>query len=232
MSDPHQTPERASADRAALVIGGTGLVGTALVSQLLEDPDYDRVVTFGRRRLEVEHDKLQQHLVDFDDLGSFRSHLEGEVLFSALGTTRKKAGSKEAQRRVDYDYQLQVAEAAAENGVPGYVLVSALGASCRSPFFYSRMKGQLEDRVRDLPFESIRILRPGLLDGERGEDRPGEKWTLRVLRHVPRMESLARVRPIHAQIVARAARCAAADWAPDVQVLFPEQLFVLGEGHD
>jgi uncharacterized protein YbjT (DUF2867 family) len=128
---------------------------------------------------------------------------------------------------VDHGYQLRVAEAARRNGVATYVLVSSGGASPRSRIFYSRMKGELERDVEALRFPRSRILRPGLLDGERREVRGGERWALRVLRPLaPVLPS--GVRPIRAEVVARAAIAAARDPAPGTVRYEARDLFLLG----
>ncbi len=189
----------------ALVLGATGLVGSELLRQLVADERCARVIALGRRRTGVEHGKLEDRVIDFDDPGSWRDALHGDVLFSALGTTIKQAGSQAAQHKVDYTYQLRVAEAAAQGGVKTYVLVSATGASPQSLLFYSRMKGELERDVSALGFQRVCILRPGLLRGARPERRLAEQVGAAVLGLLPAWSSLARVRPIDASEVARAA---------------------------
>jgi uncharacterized protein YbjT (DUF2867 family) len=126
------------------------------------------------------------------------------VLFSTLGTTLRKAGSKEAQYKIDYTYQYEVAKAAAGNGVPQYVLVSSAGAAPQSRVFYSRMKGELEEAVKRLPFSFIHILQPGILEGTRAEFRLGERIGIAVLSVVGALPGLQKYRPIPAQTVARA----------------------------
>ena len=101
--------------------------------------------------------------------------LKGDVLFSCLGTTKKQAGSIAAQRIVDFDYQLQIAQIAVENGVPHYLLVSSSGANAKSRAAYMKMKGELEEQVKALPFQRISIFQPSLLLGDRPESRFGEQ---------------------------------------------------------
>lgn len=189
----------------ALVLGATGLVGSELLRQLLLDERCSRVIALGRRDPGLEHEKLESRVIDFEDPASWRSSIQGDVLFSALGTTIKNARSQSAQHKVDYTYQLRVAEAAAQAGVDTYVLVSATGASPQSLLFYSRMKGELERDVTALGFRRVCILRPGLLRGPRREKRPGEQFAAATLRHLPAWSSLAKVRPIDASTLAHAA---------------------------
>lgn len=211
----------------AVVVGATGLVGSRLVRLLLEDDRFPAVDVLVRRPAGVSHPKLREHLVDFDAPDAWAALVRGEVLFGALGTTMRAAGSREAQRRVDHGYQLAAARAARRSGVAACVLVSSAGASPRSPVFYSRMKGELERDVEALGFERTRILRPGLLAGERREPRTGERLALRVLRPLAPVLP-ASLRPIDAGVVARAAVAAALDPAPGAVRLEAAELFRLG----
>jgi uncharacterized protein YbjT (DUF2867 family) len=211
----------------AILIGATGLVGAELLRLLLADARFPSVVALGRRPTGVRHGKLREHLVDFGAPAAFAGLVVGDVLFSALGTTIRAAGSEEAQYRVDHGYQLGVAGCARRNGVGTYVLVSSSGASPRSRIFYSRMKGELERDVLALGFARTRILRPGLLDGERRERRPGERWALRVLRPLAPVLP-ASARPIPAATVARAAVAVAVDPAAGTRRYDAREIFRLG----
>ena len=150
--------------KTALIIGATGATGSALVRQLLENERYGEVHVFVRRETGVTNKKLHTHVVDFDALDSWKHKLKGDVLFSAMGTTQKIAGSKEAQYKIDYSYQHDVAAAAAKNGVPSLLLVSSVGSNSKSPFFYPKIKGQLEDSVSKMGFKNVFIFQPPFLD--------------------------------------------------------------------
>ena len=170
--------------RIANVIGASGLVGHELVVQLLDHPEFEKVRIFVRRTTGIVHSKLEEQIIDFDQTESWKPLVTGDVLFSALGTTIKTAKTKENQYRVDFTYQYEFAKAAAENGVPAYLLVSSMGANPKSSVFYSRMKGELEDAVAKLPFQKLIIIRPSILDGDRQEKRAGEKFGLILSRFV------------------------------------------------
>ena len=176
-------------------MGGTGLVGAQIVQRLRKDPAYETVTLLVRRSIDIDDPKVRSVVVDFDAPEEWKKLVVGDVLFSALGTTLKVAGSKEAQYRVDHDYQLWAAEGARQNGVSTYVLISAAGASASSKVFYSRMKGELEDEVMKLGFASCNILRPGILDGDRIENRPGERFALSLLKKLPAWTLPASARP-------------------------------------
>ncbi len=213
--------------REAVVVGATGLVGREIVALLLDDPAYASVRVFARRTTGVTHDKLDERIVDFDAPETWAALVTGDVAFSALGTTLKAAGSKDAQYRVDHTYQLATARAAQTNGVPCFVLISAHGASPSSSIFYSRMKGELERDVTALAFPRTRILRPGLLSGEREERRRGEELALTLLRPLARLLPAA-ARPIAVRSVALAAVGSAAEETSGVVRYGPAELFRLG----
>ena len=188
----------------ALVIGATGLVGNELVHLLLADDRFGEVLVFARRTTGITHLKLREFLIDFNDSKSWRHLVVGDVLFSALGTTLKKAGSKEAQYQIDYQYQYDFAKAAAGNHVPVYVLVSSAMASVYSRIFYTRMKGELERDIRLLPFQYIHIMQPGMLEGNRKEKRPGEKIGLALLKFINKLGIALQQNPVPASVVAKA----------------------------
>lgn len=158
----------------ALVIGATGAVGKDLVDQLLKDDAFERVTVFVRRPLALENPKLTVNVIDFDHPEQWQNLLQGDVLFSCLGTTIKAAGSQANQWKVDYTYQYETAKAARTNGVETYALVSSIGADPKSKIFYTRMKGQLEEAVKKLGFPACYILQPPSLV-RKGSDRFGEK---------------------------------------------------------
>ena len=187
----------------ALVLGATGAVGKDLVQQLLADNSFESVDIFVRREVKMASDKLVVHVVDFDHPETWADELQGDVLFSCLGTTIKAAGSQEAQWKVDYTYQYEVAKAARANGVKIYVLVSAVGANVKSKFFYSRMKGALDDAVQQLGFEGCFILQPPSLVRKRS-DRFGEKVGVAVMKGLNAIGLLRSWTPIPTESVAAA----------------------------
>ena len=141
----------------ALIIGATGATGKDLLSQLLADDTYAEVHCFVRKPLTLTHPKLHAHVVNFDTPEAWADLVRGDVAFSCLGTTLAVAGSKDAQWRVDYDYQYAFAQQCKANGVLTFVLVSAAGATAQSKLFYNRKKGQLEDAVTALEFQRLLI---------------------------------------------------------------------------
>ena len=161
--------------KTAILIGATGLVGNQLLHKILLDTTFSLVKIFVRRPTGITHEKLQEKIIDFKNIERIKKEITGDVLFSCLGTTLKQAGGKAAQYEVDYTYQYQFARFAGENGVEAYLLVSSTSANSNSMFFYSKIKGKLEDAVKKLGFKRIVILQPSVLSGERKKERFGEK---------------------------------------------------------
>lgn len=187
----------------AIVVGATGLVGTQLIRKLLLDDRFERVTIFARRQSGLKHPKLKEQIVDFDKISEWADEIKGDILFSAMGTTLKNAGSKETQYKIDYTYQFEVAKAAARNGVSKYVLISSAGANSKSKIFYSRIKGELDEAVQKLNFQKTIILRPSILDGDRKEKRTAEQISLKISRWITHFV-FRKYRPIRDEVVANA----------------------------
>jgi uncharacterized protein YbjT (DUF2867 family) len=192
--------------RTALVAGASGLVGGHLLHLLLADAAYARVITLARRQLDTRHAKLDQRVLDLGALDAVTDPPHVDDAFCCIGTTIKKAGSQDAFRRVDYDYVLAFARTAQRAGARQFLLVTALGADPSSRIFYSRVKGEIEQAVRELPFQGIQIFRPSFLMGERAEARLAERIGVPIARAVAPLlvGPLRRYRPIDAADVARA----------------------------
>lgn len=168
--------------KTALVAGSTGLIGSALLKELLAGTRYGVVKALTRSTLDLKHPKLQVITVDFATLAEHAADLEADDVFCCLGTTMSKARTREKFRLVDYDYVVSLARVTRDAGASQYLLVSALGADKRSSIFYNRVKGEAEEAVMAFPFRSIHIMRPSLLLGPRGEKRPGEDVAKRLYR--------------------------------------------------
>jgi len=199
--------------RTALVAGASGLVGGHLLHLLLADAEYERVITLARRQLDARHAKLDQRVLDLGALDAVTDPPHADDAFCCIGTTIKKAGSQDAFRQVDYDYALAFARAAQRAGARQLLLVTALGADPASRIFYSRVKGEIEHAVRQLPFQGIQIFRPSFLMGKRGEVRLAERIGVPVARVLAPLlvGPLRRYRPVYAADVARAMQQIAKD---------------------
>ncbi|MDA3890217.1 MAG: NAD(P)H-binding protein [Salinivirgaceae bacterium] len=188
----------------AVILGGTGLVGSELVKELVEHEGFSELILLARRQTGLNHKKIKELVINFDKPEEWNHLIKGDVLFSTFGTTIKKAGSQEEQYKIDYTYQLQIAQAASNNRMKSFVLVSAIGANAKSGMFYNRIKGELDEAVKILSFSNISILKPSFLAGDRQEKRVAERVgsiVLSVLKYLP---FVRKYRPIHAKIVAKA----------------------------
>ena len=212
--------------RTALVAGATGLTGKHLLDFLLADERYVSVHALVRKAALSPNPKLSEHVVDFKSLPKLP---KADVAFCCLGTTIKKAGSQAAFRKVDFDYVMNFAAAARSGGVKRFLVVSALGASAKSGVFYNRVKGEMEDALKAMNFESMHIFRPSFMLGERAEARVGERLGIAVFAALaPLMIGPARkVRPVEAKAVARGMLTAANGDALGVTVVESDEILAL-----
>lgn len=187
----------------AIVLGATGATGRALVQQLLDHPGFGSVSIFVRKTPDLEHKKLKVHEIDFSKLKEYKNLIFGDVLFSAMGTTRKNAGSKSNQYEVDYTYQYEFAKMASDNGVDKYSLVSSYGANKKSLFFYFKIKGALEEKIKKLSFQSIHIFQPSSLIRQPDLLRPTEKKLIWVMSKLSRIGFLESQRPLAVDTLAK-----------------------------
>lgn len=166
----------------AIIAGATGLIGSSLLQQLLDHPDYTMVTAVVRKEIPLQHPKFRQVVVDFDRLENHQEHIKGDVVFCALGTTKSKTPDEAQYRKIDYQYPLDIAFIAHQNGASQYHLVSALGANINSSIFYTRLKGEVERDLKTIPFKAIHIYRPSLLVGDRKEHRSAEGLMIGLMR--------------------------------------------------
>ena len=150
------------------------MVGRQVLDLLLSDPDYEAVNSIGRRKLEIESDKLHQEIVDFENLDLHATLFDVDHVYCCLGTTMKKAGSKAAFEKVDMEYPLKMAAMSAMANVMSFSIITAMGSTSKSMFYYNRVKGDVEAALEETSIPSISILQPSLLLGEREERRFGE----------------------------------------------------------
>jgi uncharacterized protein YbjT (DUF2867 family) len=197
--------------RSAVLLGASGMVGGFCLQALLADTWFARIAMLNRRELGVApHPRVVQKIVSFENLSPDDFAGAGDI-FCALGTTMRKAGSKEAFRRVDLEYPLAAAKAARQAGARQFLVVSSAGADPGSGNFYLRTKGEVEQQLSTLGFQALHIFHPGLLLGTRKEFRLGERvmTALAPLLNLPLIGGLRRYRAISAEVVGRAMVAAA-----------------------
>jgi uncharacterized protein YbjT (DUF2867 family) len=161
--------------KTALIAGATGLIGRHVLKFASENPHYSKIIVLVRRQTRITHPKQKMVEVDYDHLDEYADQLKADHVYCCLGTTMKKAGSKENFEKVDHDYPRDLSRICSANGTSQFLLVSALGASKSSMFFYNQVKGKVEEAVRQFNFRGTLIFRPSILLGSRDESRKGEE---------------------------------------------------------
>ena len=192
-----------AARRIALVAGATGLTGSHLLTQLLADDRYLRVTALVRKTSPTPNRNVSPLVVDFDKLPALP---KADDAYCCLGTTIKKAGSQAAFHKVDFEFVVNFARAARRAGAKRFLVISSLGASARSPIFYSRVKGAMENALREIGFEALHIFQPSLILGERKEQRTAERFGIAAFGAVGGLMfgPLRKYRPVESATIARA----------------------------
>ncbi len=188
----------------ALVLGATGATGIALVRQLILDEACKTIKVFVRKPFPFQHVKLEAIIIDFDKMDNWSHQIKGDVLYSALGTTLKQAGSKDKQYTIDFTYQYNFAKLAAANQVGQYVLVSSLGASKSSLMFYPKMKGELEEEIKLLSFKTVHIFQPGILERNIEDGRFFENLAVKLFKGLNSIGLLKSQKPMPVATLAKA----------------------------
>ena len=204
--------------KTALLAGASGLIGSHLLPLLLASERYAKVIVVGRKAVPVLHPKLVQVVTALDRLADVRLQLIADDVFCCLGTTMKQAGSKEAFYKVDFLYVVTLAAITAGNFASQFMVVSSIGADPEARVYYSRVKGEMEESVRNAPFRAVHIFRPSLLLGERLG-----AVALRVFRPLLR-GPLQKYQPVTAASVAAAMLRAAAEDGGGVRVHESDEL--------
>lgn len=191
--------------RIAAVIGASGLIGSAIVHELLQNSTYSEIRILTRRSLQLQHEFIKEVIVDFENPVDYKKGLEGcTAVFCAVGTTNKKVqGNKEAYRKVDYQIPVQAAQYAEELGIPYFTVVSSVGANDKSSNFYLHLKGEMEFGISQFSICQIAIFRPSMLLGKRNEFRLAEKIAAFIFPIIAFLFP-SKYKPIQAQKVAKA----------------------------
>ncbi|AIQ66715.1 NAD(P)H-binding protein [Paenibacillus graminis] len=217
--------------RIAVVLGATGLVGSALTKDLLNG-GWAEVRVLLRHPMKIRHPRLKQVITDWERLAEYKEQFAGaSAVFCCLGTTIKKAGSQEKFERVDLEYPLAAAALAKTCGVKQFLAVSSMGANVRSRVFYSRTKGKLENGLGVFGFQGLHLFRPSLLLGDRAESRPGERVAAIVMKALDfaMVGKAAKYRAIPAAKVARAMMNIAQADTGGVHIYTNEVIHVIGK---
>lgn len=217
-------------DKSALVLGATGLTGNHLLHLLLEDARYSRVVVLGRSPVGMVHKKLEEQLLDLLRIEQAEQWFAVDEVYCCIGTTAARTPDKDLYRKIDFGIPVATARLCKQAGVGTLLTISAMGADSKSPVFYNRTKGEMEDAVRAVGVERLYILRPSLIDGERKERRAGESIARSVLQLVEPLliGGLRKYRAIEPQTIARAMLWLANNDFPET-VLLSDAIEELGQ---
>ncbi|MBP1672341.1 MAG: NAD-dependent epimerase/dehydratase family protein [Bacteroidetes bacterium] len=191
--------------RIAAVIGASGLIGSAIVHELLQNSTYSEIRIITRRSLQFQHEHIREVIVDFENPVDYKKALEGcSAIYCAVGTTNKKVkGNKDAYRKVDYQIPVQAAQFGEELGIPYFTVVSSVGANDKSSNFYLQLKGEMESKISQFAIYQIAIFRPSMLLGKRNEFRLAEKMAS-IMFPVISFLFPSKYKPIQAHKVAKA----------------------------
>lgn len=181
-----------------------------------------------RRSCGLRDSRIKEHIIDFENPKAWEGLVKEDVLFSALGTSRKQAGSKDAQWRVDYDYQYEFARAARRNGVRELVLVSSLGADAKSSYFYMSMKGKLEKAMQQLEFPSLVIMQPPALNKKKDKENNGTA-TCGIASAVQPVWGFRNWNPMKTEVVAAAMECAGEEQPEEIHIIRGQEIRTYGE---
>ena len=215
-------------EKTAAIIGSTGLIGGKLLELLLNDNYFNVIRVIVRRPVEFNNPAVRVIVIDFSDEVSFRSAIDGcDALFCAVGTTQNKVkGDRAAYYKVDYDIPVNAARFCKETGCPAFLLVSSVGADSRSKNFYLKLKGEVEDKLREMKIASVSVFRPSMLLGKRNEFRFGEEVAKAISAPLSFLFP-SKYKPVKAENVARAMIAASKKGIPGFHVYHYKEMMEL-----
>ena len=212
--------------RTAIIFGATGLIGDILLQKLIADDAYEKITVVARRPLTLKHKKINFIETDFDNLKNHAAQIVGDDIFCCIGTIQKKTPDLKIYKKIDYSYPLDFAAIGLKNGSSSYNLISSMSANANSRFFYTKLKGELERDLSTMPFKTINIYRPSLLDGERTGTRTAENFFIKAMRFINPLlfGSLKKYRSIKAEVVAEAMLQEAKKEAPGIHIYQSDEI--------
>jgi len=189
-----------------ILVGASGLIGSHLLTALIESAEISRILLILRRPLNITNPKVRELIVNFDELEQYALEIKGDIIYSCLGTTTAATPDSNLYRKIDLEYPLNLARIGAENGIRQFHLVSSMGANVNSSSSYLKLKGELEEKLKELSLGSLHIYQPSLLTGNRREYRLGEKIAAPIFKLIEPLliGPLKKYRSIKAETVARA----------------------------
>ena len=191
--------------KTALIFGSTGLVGGQVLNQLVDNTDYSKIKIFVRSDTKVQSNKVEIIKIDFSNLENFKDYIKGDDCFFCIGTTKKKSRDQDEYRRIELDIPKKVAQLAKMNEVKSFIFISSISANSKSSSDYLKFKGQVEEEIKNLNFQTIAIMRPSFLMGNRKEIRIVEMVGIPIFKMLSPLflGSLKKMKPIQSELVAK-----------------------------
>lgn len=192
--------------KTAIILGATGLTGGLLLNQLLKDDSYSTIKLFSRSSIGFTNPRIDEHLIDLFELEKYQNQFTADVVFCCIGTTKAKTPNEETYRKIDYGIPVAAAGLAKKNGIPKFLVISALGANAHSRIFYNKTKGEMERDILKENIPETYIFQPSLIAGQRKEKRIFEslgKNLMKVVDHLL-LGPLKKYRSIHPDTIATA----------------------------
>ncbi|MEO8934016.1 MAG: NAD(P)H-binding protein [Xanthomarina sp.] len=191
--------------KTAIILGATGLTGSLLLELLLMDHRYHKIILFSRKSNGIQHDKIEEHLIDLLDLKSYKNIFLADEVFCCIGSTKAKTPNNQHYFQIDFGIPVMAANLCRENNIETFIVISALGAEKESKLFYNRTKGQMEQAVLRENISKTYILQPALISGNRKEKRFGEdlgKLFMKLINPIL-FGSLSKYKSIHPLTIAK-----------------------------
>lgn len=209
--------------KSALLLGATGLTGSHLLNMLLDSKQYHSVIIYIRKPVNIHHPKLEERLIDYD---TWQEAVKADDVFCCLGTTIKKAKTREAFKKVDLEYPVKIAQLQYKAGSKKFLAVSAMGADSHSAIFYSQVKGEMETLLQQIGYGSLFIFRPSFITGDRKEKRAGESIGIGLSKLISPLliGPLRKYKPVSAYAIAKAMLHGAQTETRGTQILLSDEI--------
>ncbi len=190
----------------AIILGSSGLIGSHLVELISQNDQFSEVLLLVRHPVEINNPKTKQLIINFDELSKYAAEIQGDIIFSCIGTTKNKTPDAAIYKKVDMAYPLEMAKIGLLNGIPQFHIVTSLGANPKSSNSYLKLKGELEEELKKLNYPGLHIYQPSFLYGNRKEKRMSDKIMKPLSRLIDPLlvGSLKKYRSTKAEKVARA----------------------------
>ncbi|MCF4100548.1 NAD-dependent epimerase/dehydratase family protein [Gillisia sp. M10.2A] len=192
--------------KSAIILGATGLTGRALLNRLLDDPKYNKIILFSRSSVNIQNEKIEEHLIDVLQLQQYKDFFRADEVFCCIGTTKSQTPNKDLYHKIDYGIPVSAAKLCRENKIETFLVISALGANANSKVFYNKVKGEMQHAVLEQGISRTYIFQPSLIAGDRAEKRFFEnlaKQSMKIVNYLL-IGSLKKYRSIPPETIAQA----------------------------